>query len=105
MSAASQPLNALPQGHRLQECERGRVLGVGGMTYLGFDHHLDQAVAIKEYLPSDIADRKRRPASQQLRGGVALLTRSTFPFLRLVLALGAACSARCSCPTRAQRAA
>ena len=28
-----------------------------GMTYLGFDHHLDKAVAIKEYLPSDIATR------------------------------------------------
>ena len=39
MSEASQPLNALPQGHRLQE----RVLGFGGfgMTYLGFDHNLD----------------------------------------------------------------
>ena len=36
-----------------------RVLGFGGfgMTYLGFDHNLDKAVAIKEYLPSDIAIR------------------------------------------------
>ncbi len=36
-----------------------RVLGFGGfgMTYLGFDHNLDKAVAIKEYLPSDIATR------------------------------------------------
>ncbi len=59
MSDAPHPLNALPQGHRLQEYELVRVLGVGGfgMTCLGFDHHLDKAVAIKEYLPSDIAIR------------------------------------------------
>ena len=68
MSDAQQPLHALPPGHRLQEYERVRVLGVGGfgMTYLGFDHHLDKAVAIKEYLPSDIATRPaslRKPAT------------------------------------------
>ena len=59
MSEASQPLNALPQGYRLQEYELVRVLGFGGfgMTYLGFDHNLDKPVAIKEYLPSDIATR------------------------------------------------
>ena len=59
MSESQQPLNALPQGHRLQEYELVRVLGMGGfgMTYLGFDHNLDKAVAIKEYLPSDIAAR------------------------------------------------
>ena len=59
MSDAQQPLHALPQGHRLQEYELVRVLGFGGfgMTYLGFDHNLDKAVAIKEYLPSDIATR------------------------------------------------
>ena len=59
MSAYQQPLNALPQGHRLQEYELVRVLGVGGfgMTYLGFDHNLDKAVAVKEYLPSDIVIR------------------------------------------------
>ena len=59
MNETQQPLNALPQGHRLQEYELVRVLGFGGfgMTYLGFDHNLDKAVAIKEYLPSDIAIR------------------------------------------------
>ena len=43
MSAEQHPLNALPQGHRLQEYELVRVLGVGGfgMTCLGFDHHLN----------------------------------------------------------------
>ena len=36
-----------------------RVLGSGGfgITYLGYDHHLDKAVAVKEYLPSDLAVR------------------------------------------------
>ncbi len=59
MNEAQHPLNALPQGHRLYEYELVRVLGFGGfgMTYLGFDHNLDKAVAIKEYLPSDIATR------------------------------------------------
>ena len=52
-------VNALPQGYRLREYELVRVLGFGGfgLTYLGFDHHLDKAVALKEYLPSDIAAR------------------------------------------------
>ena len=59
MSEEQHPLHALPQGHRLQEYELVRVLGMGGfgMTYLGFDHNLDKAVALKEYLPSDIATR------------------------------------------------
>ena len=43
MSESPQPLNALPQGYRLQEYELVRVLGFSGfdMTYLGFDHNLD----------------------------------------------------------------
>ena len=59
MNEAQHPIHALPQGYRLQEYELVRVLGFGGfgMTYLGFDHNLDKAVAIKEYLPSDIATR------------------------------------------------
>ena len=59
MNDAQQPINALPNGYRLQEYELVRELGFGGfgMTYLGFDHNLDKAVAIKEYLPSDIAIR------------------------------------------------
>ena len=45
MNEAQQPLNALPQGHRLQEYELVRVLGFGGfgMTYLGFDHNLSKS--------------------------------------------------------------
>ncbi|MYF72723.1 MAG: protein kinase [Gemmatimonadetes bacterium] len=74
MNDAQQPLNALPQGYRLQEYELVRVLGFGGfgMTYLGFDHNLDKAVAIKEYLPSDIAtrtsDNSVAPQASQFRG-------------------------------------
>ena len=74
MSEASQPLNALPQGYRLQEYELVRVLGFGGfgMTYLGFDHNLDKPIAIKEYLPSDIAtrtvDRSVAPQASEVRG-------------------------------------
>ncbi len=61
MNAGQHPLNALPQGYRIEEYELLRVLGVGGfgITYLGFDHNLDKGVAIKEYLPSDIATRTR----------------------------------------------
>ena len=74
MNDAQHPLNALPQGHRLQEYELMRVLGFGGfgMTYLGFDHNLDKAVAIKEYLPADIATRTEdnsvAPQASQFRG-------------------------------------
>ncbi len=59
MNDAQHPIQALPQGYRLQEYELVRVLGFGGfgMTYLGFDHNLNKAVAIKEYLPSDISTR------------------------------------------------
>ena len=89
MSEEQQPLHALPQGHRLQEYELVRVLGFGGfgMTYLGFDHNLDKAVAIKEYLPSDIATPhcrpQRRPTSQRLSrrfpvGSGSFLGRSTY---------------------------
>ena len=50
------------------------MLGFGGfgMTYLGFDHNLDKPVAIKEYLPSDIAtrtaDRSVAAQASEVRG-------------------------------------
>ena len=74
MSEQQHPLNALPQGHRLQEYELMRVLGFGGfgMTYLGFDHNLKKNVAIKEYLPASIAirtaDRNVAPQASAFRG-------------------------------------
>jgi serine/threonine protein kinase len=53
-------VHALPSGYRFEEYEIVRVLGSGGfgITYLAFDDNLDKAVAIKEYLPSDLAIRQ-----------------------------------------------
>ena len=53
-------LNALPTNYRLDEYEFRDVLGAGGfgITYRGFDHHLIKTVAIKEYLPNDLAVRR-----------------------------------------------
>jgi len=52
---------ALDQGTLLDDQFRvGRVLGVGGfgITYLAFDEVLEMVVAVKEYLPRNIAVRK-----------------------------------------------
>ena len=51
---------ALPKGYRLHEYQLDRVLGAGGfgLTYLGWDTSLDKPVAIKEYLPNDLAVRE-----------------------------------------------
>ena len=74
MSEAQQPLNALPQGYRLSKRYiLERVLGFDGfgITYQGFAL-LDKAVAIKEYLPSDIAtrtpDHSVTPKASDVRG-------------------------------------
>jgi serine/threonine protein kinase len=51
---------ALPAGTRLsEEFELERVLGEGGFSvvYLAFDHTLERRVAIKEYLPRELARR------------------------------------------------
>ncbi|HIV70991.1 MAG TPA: protein kinase [Candidatus Aquabacterium excrementipullorum] len=50
---------ALPAGFRLHEYRIDRVLGQGGfgITYLATDVNLNTKVAIKEYLPEDIAFR------------------------------------------------
>jgi tRNA A-37 threonylcarbamoyl transferase component Bud32 len=52
--------DALPGQHRLHWYVLERVLGQGGfgITYLARDTNLDQAVAIKEYLPVDVATRR-----------------------------------------------
>jgi serine/threonine protein kinase len=59
MPSTTQYRNALPVGAALHEYRIEQVLGVGGfgMTYLARDTHLDKQVAIKEYLPSDLAMR------------------------------------------------
>ena len=50
---------ALPAAHCLNEYRLERVLGGGGfgLTYLAHDTNLDCRVAIKEYLPRDVAVR------------------------------------------------
>src|SRR5688572_14436068 len=52
--------DALPPEYRLHWYVLERVLGQGGfgITYLARDTNLDQQVAIKEYLPIDVATRK-----------------------------------------------
>src|SRR5260221_106260 len=50
---------ALPAGYGLQEYRIEKLLGVGGfgLTYLALDQNLNLKVALKEYLPGDIAQR------------------------------------------------
>ena len=64
-SAAAQPRSkatpvAMPAGTRLHEYRIESVLGQGGfgITYLATDVHLSAQVAIKEYLPEEIALRR-----------------------------------------------
>jgi serine/threonine protein kinase len=72
-------LDALPIGHRLHWYVLEGVLGQGGfgITYLARDSNLDRAVAIKEFLPADVALRdgqtvRARTQSHQerYRGGL-----------------------------------
>lgn len=51
--------NALPVGHQVAEYSIERVLGHGGfgITYLARDNSLGALVAIKEFLPGEIAQR------------------------------------------------
>src|SRR3954467_11576284 len=51
--------NALPAGSSVQEYRVEKLLGVGGfgLTYLATDANLNLRVALKEYLPGDIALR------------------------------------------------
>jgi serine/threonine protein kinase len=52
--------NALPEGHRIHWYVIQRMLGQGGfgITYLAEDTNLGRPVAIKEYLPDDMAFRE-----------------------------------------------
>lgn len=62
--------NSLQAGQKLHWYEIEKVLGQGGfgITYLAYDANLDQRVAIKEYLPMELAVREGNhsvyPASQ-----------------------------------------
>ena len=53
------PANALPAGTRLAEFEVLSVIGEGGfgIVYLAYDHSLSRQVAIKEYMPAELASR------------------------------------------------
>lgn len=59
LPSAQDDLLALPAGYTVHEYCIERVLGGGGfgLTYLARDTHLDCHVAIKEYLPRDLAVR------------------------------------------------
>ncbi|MGE0559379.1 MAG: protein kinase [Burkholderiales bacterium] len=59
MSEATVYRNALELDSTLQEYRLTAVLGAGGfgMTYLAWDSNLEKKVAIKEYLPGDLALR------------------------------------------------
>ena len=61
MSVNEQHRNALPPGYRLESFRMGSVLGHGGfgITYRALDEDLRHAVAIKEYLPREVAFRDR----------------------------------------------
>ena len=59
MGDSTEYRNALEMGTTLSEYQLKSVLGVGGfgMTYLAWDANLEKHVAIKEYLPGDLALR------------------------------------------------
>lgn len=59
MAESTEYRNALEMGATLAEYQLKSVLGVGGfgMTYLAWDANLEKHVAIKEYLPGDLALR------------------------------------------------
>jgi len=59
MATAPQSRNALPMQQMLHEYRIDQVLGVGGfgITYRARDTNLDKDVAIKEYLPGELAMR------------------------------------------------
>jgi len=73
MTNARSPTFALPSGCRIFEFEIETVLGHGGfgITYLALDVLLQERVALKEYLPSEIAIRHTnavRPKTSELEG-------------------------------------
>ena len=63
---------ALPAGYALHEYRIEQTLGIGGfgITYLATDSNLNLKVAIKEYLPGDLAlrgeDQSVRPKSESI---------------------------------------
>jgi serine/threonine protein kinase len=66
---AAESSNALSVGTRLGEFEVRGLVGEGGfgIVYLAYDHSLDRTIALKEYMPSQLAQRE---------GGVSVLVKS-----------------------------
>ena len=64
-------IHALPNGYRLHWYEIDGILGQGGfgITYLAHDVNLNQRVAIKEYLPVDVAGRVESNEIQPVAAG------------------------------------
>lgn len=72
---------ALPKGYALHEYKIEQTLGIGGfgLTYLATDSNLHLKVAIKEYLPGDLAQRgddqsvrpKAESASESFKWGLS----------------------------------
>jgi serine/threonine protein kinase len=60
-SAPDEPAHALPPGTRLAEFSVLSVIGTGGfgIVYFAYDHSLRRQVAIKEYMPTELAERTR----------------------------------------------
>ena len=71
MSAPRRHHAALPPGYRLHWYEIESILGQGGfgITYLARDTNLDQKVAIKEFLPTDLAVRTHDSSVQPMSDG------------------------------------
>ncbi len=57
---------SLPRGYALHEYRIEQTLGIGGfgLTYLATDSNLNLKVAIKEYLPGDLAQRREDQSVQ-----------------------------------------
>ncbi len=70
MSKPRRPVHALPNGYRLHWYEIDGVLGQGGfgITYLAHDINLNQRVAIKEFLPAELAVRTEAATVQPVSG-------------------------------------
>ncbi len=70
MSQPRRPVHALPNGYRLHWYEIDGVLGQGGfgITYLAHDINLNQRVAIKEFLPAELAVRTEAATVQPVSG-------------------------------------